>query len=55
MIQKGLKIIGVIFCIFMIIIPVYANSEYTNIEAKVVENNGKKEIKQDNDVVRCYY
>ena len=52
MIQKGLKIIGVIFCIFMIIIPVYANSEYTNIEAKVVENNGKKEIKQDNDVVK---
>ncbi len=52
MMQKGLKIIGVIFCIFMIIIPVYANSEYTNIEAKVVENNGKKEIKQDNDVVK---
>ena len=47
------KTIIIILCLTIgVAVPICAKSEYTNVEAKVVENHGTTQVKQDNETVQ---
>ena len=48
--RKILKIVMVALCIIAIILPIYAESEYKNIEAKVVKVLGTEEVQKENGI-----
>lgn len=49
---KVVVIVAIIFIIISSIIPVYAQDDYENVEAKVIKNKGVQEVEQENGVTK---
>ena len=49
---KVVVIVAIILMIISSIIPVYAEDDYTSVKAKVIENKGVQEVKQENGTIK---